>query len=76
MVSGVSVQVSTFWPSLATGLLFLASCCWLRVTESKMSEMNRGFGNLGAYNRKLSTTVQGQETSSQRPAASSQGPDT
>jgi len=61
---------------LASGLLLLApgfefliaqlaSCYWFLVTESKILEMNRGFGNLGAYIRKLAATGQGQETSSQ-----------
>jgi hypothetical protein len=35
-----------------------------------MSGINRGFGNLGPYSRKLDGTGPGQETSSQRPAAS------
>jgi hypothetical protein len=44
----------------------------LLVTKSKILGMNRAFGNLGAYNRKLAATAQGQETSSQKPAARSQ----
>jgi len=55
---------------LATGFLLLASCCWLLITESKILGLNRGFTNLGTYNRNLAATGQGQDTSSQRPVAS------
>ncbi len=62
LVSGVGFQAPGYW--------LLASCCWLLVTEFKILGMNHGIGNLGAYNRKLATAGQGQETSSQGPVAS------
>jgi hypothetical protein len=50
----------------------LASCYWPLATDFKILGMNRGLGNLGDYKRKLATPNQGQETSSQKPGASSQ----
>jgi hypothetical protein len=46
-------------------------CRWRLVTEPKNLGVNRGFGNLGAYNWKLAATGQGQETRSQEPVARS-----
>jgi len=52
------------------GCWLLASGFWQLVTGSKILEINRGLGNLGADNRKIATAGQEKETSSQ-PATSS-----
>ncbi len=61
---------------MAASRWHLAAGHWLLATGHRVKNfrMNRGFGNLGAYNRKLAATDQGQETSSQQPAARGQWP--
>jgi len=53
----ITGKPETFDEYPGTGHWLLASCCWLLVTKSKILEMHRGIGSLGADKRKLVTQI-------------------